>query len=79
MKSFRCRDAGVATCNAKVTGETEEEVLAKAVAHAREAHGVDIFRAETLVRYARTAVRDESSGSKADGSATGGSATGSRT
>lgn len=66
MKSFRCRDAGVVTCNAKVTGETEEEVLSKAVAHAREAHGVDISQSRTLVRYAQSAVREESSGSKAD-------------
>ncbi len=65
MKSFRCRDAGVATCRAKVTGETEDAVLAKAVEHARKAHGVDIAQAQTLVRYAQGAVREEPSGPKA--------------
>lgn len=56
-KSFRCRDAGV-VCGAEVRGETEEDVLAKAVAHAREVHGVDLTQAQTLVRYAQSAVRD---------------------
>lgn len=58
MKSFECRDAGV-ICNAKVTGETEEEVLAKAVEHARDAHGVDLTVSTTLAKYARSAIRDE--------------------
>lgn len=64
MKSFRCRDAGVVTCGAKVTGETEEEVLDRAVAHAREAHGVEISQSKTLVRYAQSVVRDEPSRSR---------------
>ena len=46
-KSFKCADAGV-ICNATVTGETEEEVLRKAVEHAREAHGVDLIQSSTL-------------------------------
>jgi predicted small metal-binding protein len=58
MKSFACQDAGV-VCGARVTGETDEEVLAKAVEHAREAHGVDLTQAQTLVRYARSAIRDD--------------------
>lgn len=58
MKSFSCRDAGV-VCDAKVTGETEEEVLAKAVEHAREAHGVDLSQSTTLAKFARGAIRDE--------------------
>jgi len=57
-KSFRCEDAGV-VCNAKITGETEEEVVAKAVEHAREKHGVDLTQAQTLARYAQSLVRDE--------------------
>ena len=56
-KSFQCRDAGV-VCSTKVTGETEEEVLQKAVEHARKAHGVDLTRSTTLTRYAQTLVRD---------------------
>lgn len=58
VKSFRCEDAGV-VCKAKVTGATEDEVLAKAVAHAKEAHGVDLSRSTTLANYARSAIRDE--------------------
>lgn len=58
MKSFRCADAGV-TCKAEIRGETEEEVLAKAVEHAREVHGVDLAVSSTLTGYARTLVRDE--------------------
>lgn len=56
-KSFRCQDAGV-VCRAEVTGETEEEVLAKAIEHAREAHGVDLTQSTTLANYARSAIRD---------------------
>jgi predicted small metal-binding protein len=57
-KSFECRDGGV-TCRAKVTGETEEEVLAKAVEHAREAHGIDLLQSVTLADYARSLIRDD--------------------
>lgn len=57
-KTFSCRDAGV-VCGAKVSGESEDEVLAKAIAHAREAHGVDLSQSSTLARYAQSLVRDE--------------------
>jgi predicted small metal-binding protein len=57
-KSFRCADAGV-VCGAKVTGETEDEVLAKAVEHAREKHGVDLTASTTLAKFAQAAIRDE--------------------
>jgi predicted small metal-binding protein len=57
-KSFRCADAGV-VCRAEITGETEEEVLAQAVEHAREAHGVDLTASKTLAKYAQSAIRDE--------------------
>lgn len=56
-KSFECRDAGV-VCRTKVTGDTEEEVLAKAVEHARRAHGVDLTQSSTLANYARSLIRD---------------------
>ena len=59
MKSFACADAGV-VCKAKVTGETDEEVLAKAVEHAREKHGVDLTVSSTLANFARSKIRDES-------------------
>lgn len=61
MKSFRCQDAGV-VCDAKVTGENEEEVLGKAVEHARDVHGVDLAQSTTLTNYARSAIRDEPGG-----------------
>ena len=40
-KSFECSAAGV-PCRAKITGETDEEVLEQAVEHAKEKHGVDL-------------------------------------
>jgi predicted small metal-binding protein len=58
VKSFACADAG-AICKAKVTGETDEEVLAKAVEHAKEKHGIDISVSSTLVNFARSKVKDE--------------------
>lgn len=57
-KIFRCSDAGV-VCHAKLTGDTEDAVLAKAIEHARKAHGVDLTRSQTLARFARSLVRDE--------------------
>lgn len=60
-KSFECRHGGV-VCRAKVTGATEDEVVGKAVEHARKVHGIDLTQAQTLARYARSLVRDESGG-----------------
>ena len=60
-KSFRCRDAGV-VCRAEITGQTEEEVLEQAVAHARDAHGVDLTDSRTLARYARSLICDDGQG-----------------
>lgn len=56
-KSFECSHGGV-RCGARVTGETDEEVLSKAVAHARDAHGVDLASSQTLARYAASLIRD---------------------
>ncbi len=61
--SFECRRAGV-VCGAKVTGETEDDVLAKAVAHARDAHGVDLASSTTLADYARSLIRDDGEGAR---------------
>jgi len=58
-KTFECSHGGV-VCGAKITGETEEEVLAKAVEHARKKHRVDLAQAQTLARYAKSLIRDES-------------------
>ena len=60
-KSFRCQDAGV-VCRAVVTGETEDEVLGKAVEHARAAHGVDLAQSTTLANYARSVITDDDDG-----------------
>jgi len=57
-KTFECRDGGV-ICDAKVTGETDEEVLAQAVEHAKEAHGLDLSQSKTLANYAQSLIRDE--------------------
>lgn len=52
---FRCADAGLA-CRRAVRAADEQELLAKLVEHARDAHGVTLN--ETLVDYARTQVRE---------------------
>jgi predicted small metal-binding protein len=39
MKKFACGDV-VAGCDGVVTGETDDEVLQAAAAHAAEAHGM---------------------------------------
>ena len=57
-KSFECRHAGV-QCKGRFTGDTEEEVLAKAVEHAKKVHGVDLSQSKTLAGYARSLVRDD--------------------
>jgi predicted small metal-binding protein len=57
-KTFQCRDGGV-ICRAKISGETDEEVLRRAVEHARKKHGIDLAQSQTLVRYAKSLVRDE--------------------
>jgi predicted small metal-binding protein len=58
VKRFACADAG-AVCKAEVTGDTEEEVLGKAVEHARTAHGVDLAQSSTLANFARSLIRED--------------------
>ena len=58
MKRFACADAGV-VCKAEVTGETDDEVLGKAVEHARSAHGVDLAQSTTLANFAKSLIRDD--------------------
>lgn len=48
-------------CRAHITAETEEEVLQKAVEHAKEKHGVDLTVSTTLANFAKSAIRDEGS------------------
>jgi predicted small metal-binding protein len=54
--SFQCSHGGV-PCGAKITGASEDEVLAAAVEHARKKHKVDLTQAQTLARYARSLIR----------------------
>ena len=56
-KTFECRHGGV-VCRAKIRGETEDEVLQKAIVHARKKHGVDLVGPKTLARYAASLIRD---------------------
>jgi predicted small metal-binding protein len=57
-KTFECRHGGV-LCGAKIRGETDEEVLRRAVEHAKAKHGVDLGQSTTLARYARSLIREE--------------------
>lgn len=56
-KSFECKHGGV-VCGARITGDSEDEVVARAVEHAREKHGVDLSASKTLAAFARSLVRD---------------------
>lgn len=51
---FRCADVGLA-CGHTVEGESEDELVDRIAAHAREEHDVELN--ETLVDYARSQVR----------------------
>jgi predicted small metal-binding protein len=57
-KTFECRHGGV-VCGAKIRGETDDEVLVKAIEHAKKAHGVDLTQSQTLARYAQSLIREE--------------------
>ena len=57
-KVLHCSDGGL-ICGKSVEGETEEEVLAKAVEHVRKDHGVDLTQAKTLARYAQSLIHDK--------------------
>lgn len=57
-KVLRCSEAGL-VCKEVVRGDTEDDVLAKAVEHARKDHGVDLTQAQTLARYAQSLIHDE--------------------
>ena len=57
-KTFECKHGGV-VCGAKIRGETDDEVLQKAIEHAKRAHGVDLTQSKTLARYAQSLIREE--------------------
>ena len=60
--SFSCRDAGLNTCGARVQGESQQEVVNKAVEHARRAHGVDLTQARSLMRLVEQSVQGPGGG-----------------
>lgn len=49
MKELRCGDI-VTGCSHKMQGETEDEVLAKAAEHAKQAHGVQTVSPELAAK-----------------------------
>ncbi len=57
-KTFECRHGGV-TCRVKISGESDDEVLMKAVEHAKRKHGIDLTQSKTLARYAQSLIRGE--------------------
>jgi predicted small metal-binding protein len=57
-KSFECSHGGV-VCGTKIRGATEDDVLRRAIEHAKKAHGVDLTQSKTLARYALSLVKDD--------------------
>jgi predicted small metal-binding protein len=55
-KQLRCRDVGL-NCDFEASGSTEEEVLQKAVAHARTVHQITDMPPE-LAGKVRAAIRN---------------------
>ena len=55
-KILNCRDVGP-DCDASFTGETEEEIMAQAVEHAKTDHGFDEIPPE-LADKARGAIQE---------------------
>jgi len=55
-KTLCCRDVGV-DCDFEATGDTNEEILAKAADHAKTAHGFDGIPPELLDRV-QAAIKD---------------------
>ena len=60
-KTFACSDAGV-LCHNRVRGESDDEVVAKAVEHAKRAHGVDLSQSKAMMRLVRATIRDDRAG-----------------
>ena len=60
-KSFSCGELGV-LCHNRMRGNTEDEVVQKAVEHARRSHGVDLAQSRSLMRLVRQSIRTEGQG-----------------
>ena len=55
-KILTCRDVGP-DCDADVRGDTEDEILEQAGAHAQADHGLEVT--PELVEVVRSAIKDE--------------------
>ena len=55
MKELQCRDVGFA-CDARVQGESVDDVMAQVTPHAKEVHGVEVT--PEMDGQIRTLVRD---------------------
>lgn len=55
-KELHCGDV-IEGCDHVIRGETEDEVLARGAAHAREAHGVEEIDEDTATKV-RQAIRE---------------------
>lgn len=55
-KSISCRDVGV-DCDFQATGETVEDIMQQAAAHAKSAHGMDQIPPE-LVAMVQSAIKE---------------------
>jgi predicted small metal-binding protein len=58
-KILQCSDVGFA-CDAKVTGESEDEIMAQAAQHAKDAHGLSDQDLAQQASTIRAAIRDGS-------------------
>ena len=56
MKELNCKDVGF-DCEGVIHGDSEEEVMAQAAVHAREAHGLESIDEETT-RAIRAQIHD---------------------
>jgi predicted small metal-binding protein len=56
-KELRCADVGFA-CEASITADTEDEVMAQAANHAKEVHGLTDADLERESDNIRAAIRD---------------------
>ena len=56
-KSISCKDVGM-DCDFTARGESMEELMQVAAAHAKEAHGMDSIPAE-MMPVVQSAMRDE--------------------
>jgi predicted small metal-binding protein len=56
---LQCSDVGF-TCDAKITGDSEDEIMAQAAEHAKDVHGLSDQDLAQQVSNIRAAIRDDS-------------------